>query len=144
MYIICKHHGWLCRGNPRKRTHHHFFYSFITFSALSYLLLQTLLMATTDRNCRQIRHKFQLQGGGGHPFNSCSYFLGPFRVLRPNSRPMAHTWSEPHTAPYSPLWNPIYGTLYTVYHGRGPLICLCIQPFSIVINDSYTESNNKK
>ncbi len=67
-----------------------------------------------------IRHKFQ-PGGWGivHPFNNLSYLLGPFRVLRPNLRPVNPNLSpmpvpcHSQTPPPPPSY-PIYYIIYLI------------------------------
>jgi len=39
---------------------------------------QTLLISTTDRNCRPTWHKFQLQGGNEYTIHSAHILLAPF------------------------------------------------------------------
>ncbi len=70
------------------------------YSAKPYHMPQTLsvLLSTTDRNCRPIWHQFQPQEGGKEYMYT--NLAGSFRVLwQQNLRPVAHNkW--PHTTPY--------------------------------------------
>ncbi len=59
---------------------------------------QTLMLSTTDRNCRPTWHKFQPQGEKEYTIHST-----PFQVLWQNLRPIAPNQEKPRTAPYHSL-----------------------------------------
>jgi hypothetical protein len=85
---------------------------------------QTLLLSTTDRNCRPTWHKFQPQGGKEYIIHSThtqyTHLAGPFWVLWQNPRPFAPNQEKPHTTPYHSL---IYISRYISLDSPGCASC---------------------
>ncbi len=69
---------------------------------------QTLLLSTTDRNCRPTWHKFQPPQGEKRVHHTqyttthtqYTHLAGPFRVFWQNLRPVAPKHEKPHTLPH--------------------------------------------
>ncbi len=75
--------------------------------------LRLLCCQLLTETARQSDNIPAIRGKRVHAFNSLSHLVSPYWVLRPNLRPLAHTWTEPHS-----ITNPppsIVSPLSTIY-----------------------------
>ncbi len=83
---------------------------------------QTLLLSTTDRNCRPTWHKFQRKGGKS-THTQYTHLASPFWILWQNFRPVAPNQEKPHTTPsliYISTYHWVYliGAYWTAFAER--------------------------